>query len=125
MKKKTYFVLIILIIQFFFLTSCQIEMAKSLFNTSSQTDALFFSSDDVGGFGNLTGSLQVGFGSRTIYPTNPVSLTGFGSPLRRLLPPDIVNAGNGATYCKPYQNIDKEPRVKSMLFKGLNNSSDV
>jgi Neutral/alkaline non-lysosomal ceramidase, N-terminal len=124
MKKKLYFVLFILIFQSFFATSCQIEIAHSLFNTSSQTDALFFSSNDTGGFGTLTGNLQVGFGSRTIYPSNPVSLTGFGSPLRRLLPPDIVNAGNGATYCKPYQSIDKEPRVKSMLFKGTNNNTD-
>ncbi len=125
MKKQLYFTFIILtILESLCISSCQIEMAHSLFNTSNQTDALFFSSDEVGGFGSLTGNLQVGFGSRTIYPSNPVSLTGFGSPLRRLLPPDIVNAGNGATYCKPYQSIDKEPRVKSLLFKGTNNYAD-
>jgi hypothetical protein len=125
MKKKVYFAFFILmIVELSIISSCQIEMARSLFNTGSKTNALFFSSDDVGGFGNLTGNLQVGFGARTIYPTNSVSLTGFGSPLRRLLPPNLINAGNGATYCKPYKNIDKAPRVKSLLFKGTQNSAD-
>lgn len=123
MKKYSHFVLLIFyIFQLLILNSCQIEMSRSLFNTSNQRSALFFSENDVGGFGNLTGNLQVGFASKTIYPQNPVSLSGFGSPLRRLLPPDIVNAGNGATYCKPYVTTDKDPRVKSLLFKG--NSTD-
>ncbi|WP_397600307.1 neutral/alkaline non-lysosomal ceramidase N-terminal domain-containing protein [Silvanigrella sp.] len=115
---------ILIIFSILFLNSCQIELAKSLFNSSNSSNALFFSPDSVGGFGTLTGNLQVGFSSRTIYPTDPVSLTGFGSPLRRLIPPNLVNIGNGPSYCKPYLNIDKQPRVKTLLFKGQNNNSD-
>ena len=115
---------ILILFSFFIFNSCQIETARPLFNSSNDSNALFFSADSVGGYGTLSGNLQVGVSSRTIYPTDPVSLSGFGSPLRRLIPPDLVNIGNGATYCKPYRNKDNAPRVKSLLFKGQNKGID-
>lgn len=108
----------------FSLYSCQIEINKPPFNTSNDDTSLFFSSDSTGGFGTLTTNLQVGMSARAIYPTTPVSLSGFGSPLRRLIPPDLINIGNSSTFCKPFQTIDHAPRIKVILFKGQSNNQD-
>ncbi|WP_161597699.1 neutral/alkaline non-lysosomal ceramidase N-terminal domain-containing protein [Fluviispira multicolorata] len=119
------FNLIVFIIISSLLNSCQFDMTHSLFNTSNSENILFFSENETSGFNNLNGNLQIGFAARTIVPINPTSLTGFGAPMRRLLPPDMTNIGNGATYCKPYTSIDKQPRVKAMLISGINNANKI
>jgi hypothetical protein len=54
-------------------------------------------------------------------PNHPISLSGFGSPLRKFILPNFEDIGKrGAVYCRPYKNIQKTPRVKALLFQGEN-----
>ncbi|WGL60427.1 neutral/alkaline non-lysosomal ceramidase N-terminal domain-containing protein [Pigmentibacter sp. JX0631] len=115
----------ILIISLYFIVACQIEINKPPFNASNNENSLFFPADSSGGMGSLSSNLQVGMSAKSIYPNFPVSLSGFGSPLRRLIPPDLINIGDSSTFCKPFQNIDHSPRIKVILFKGKNNSQDM
>lgn len=116
--------LIIAILASFFLYSCQIEINKPPFNASNDSTPLFFPASTNGGGGSLTTNLQVGMSAKTIYPTSPVSLSGFGAPWRRLIPPDLINIGNSSTFCRPYQSIDHAPRVKAIIFKGETDNQD-
>ncbi|MGY3805135.1 neutral/alkaline non-lysosomal ceramidase N-terminal domain-containing protein [Pigmentibacter ruber] len=109
----------------YFITSCQIEINKPPFNSSNNVNSLFFPNGSIGGMGSLASNLQVGMSAKNIYPNFPVSLSGFGSPLRRLIPPDLINIGDSTTFCKPFQNVDHPPRIKVILFKGNNNSQEL
>ena len=115
----------IIVIFLHFITACQIEINKPPFNASNNGNSLFFPVGSTGGMGSLSSNLQVGMSAKSIYPNFPVSLSGFGSPLRRLIPPDLINIGDSSTFCKPFQNIDHPPRIKVILFKGKNSNQDM
>lgn len=116
--KKSLTKLLIIISFLLLFNSCQLEMTRSVFVSANKNNPLFFSGNEKGGYDTLSGPLQIAFASASVNFNNPISLTGFGAPLRRLIPPDMINIGNGATFCKPYQSIDHAPRVKVILIKG-------
>jgi hypothetical protein len=94
---------------------------KSLNADDTLNERLFFNETDVFEKGALSSSPDVKdirFGSSFIDFLAPskTSLAGFGGISRRLLPPQLSGADGFFTYCKPYERVDLNPRIKVTLW---------
>lgn len=55
---------------------------------------------------------------RTILPSKPTSLAGYGGIQRRLLPPRLNTGDKPTVFCKPYRTVESPPRLKVSVYSG-------
>lgn len=59
-----------------------------------------------------------GHASRAITPSQASSLAGYGGLGRRLLPPRLTRGADPSVFCRPFEDVDGEPRVKVAFLRG-------
>jgi hypothetical protein len=61
---------------------------------------------------------RFGQGASKITPAERSALAGFGGLGRRLLPPRLYRGDEPTVFCRPFDKIESEPRIKVALFQG-------
>ncbi len=61
---------------------------------------------------------RFGQGAAKITPAERSALAGFGGLGRRLLPPRLYRGDEPTVFCRPFDKIESEPRIKVALFQG-------
>jgi hypothetical protein len=61
---------------------------------------------------------RFGKGASKITPAERSALAGFGGLGRRLLPPRLYRGDEPTVFCRPFDKIESEPRIKVALFQG-------
>lgn len=63
-------------------------------------------------------STRVGSAAALITPAEPGALAGYGGLGRRLFPPRLYPGNDPTVFCRPYNDVESEPRLKVLAFEG-------
>jgi hypothetical protein len=103
--------------------SCRIEKRLVEVGVREASSARFrFESDGEGLNGQAFGwskAVRYAQTSVSITPSQPGSLAGFGGLGRRLFPPRLYPGTEPTVYCRPYKDVESEPRMKLVLLEGV------
>lgn len=67
---------------------------------------------------------RFGQGAAKITPSERSALAGFGGLGRRLLPPRLYRGDEPTVFCRPFEKIESEPRIKVALYQGDEGTPD-
>lgn len=103
--------------------ACRAEVARSPL-IDSQSSLESFSVADMAPLRSLT-QLKMANAEESIEPLQPAALAGFGGIYRRFTLPSYDELGGSYYYFLPYTSVDLPPRIKLLLFQGINSNGGV
>ncbi len=100
---------------------CRIE--KRVVETSyDESRPLLFEWNDSIERGEINQLRSYGQATRSLVPDRKTALAGYGGLGRRLFPPRLYQSDDATVFCRPFESIDSETRIKISLFSGTGNS---
>lgn len=101
------------------LLGCRVE-SRVLELTPARQNRLTLSWDEAANAQTAQDMTLESYGEsvRTIVPSKPTSLAGYGGVQRRLMPPRLTAGGKPTVFCKPYRSVESPPRLKVSIYSG-------